>query len=142
MKRVADCFVEENGRVLLVKASYRDYWQFPGGHAEDGETPYQTAAREVREEVGAGIRVTRLLVLNTETDVQGQADTFCFLFAGTYDEQAPIVLQADEVAEFAWVPIDEAAIRLHPLVRPLLPHARGALEEGNTVYLEDGQIIK
>lgn len=92
MKRVADCLVEKNGQGLLVKASYRDYWQFPGGHAEDGQTP--------------------------------------------------IVLQADELAEFAWVLIDEAAARLHPLVRPLLPHALQALEKGHAIYLEGGQIIK
>lgn len=28
------------------------YWKFPGGHSEDGETPRQTAVRELREETG------------------------------------------------------------------------------------------
>ena len=141
MRYVADCFVEDNGRILLVKASYRDHWQFPGGHAEDGESPHQTAVREVLEEVGPSINVTRLLVLNTEVDAQGLADTFCFIFLGTYDGQTPIVLQADELAEFAWVPVEEAMTRLPPLMQPVFSHVRRAVEEVRTIYLESGKLL-
>lgn len=142
MKVVADCFVEKDGHILLVKAGYRDYWQFPGGHADPGETPFQTAQRETREETGSGIQVTRLLVLNTETDSQGRADALCFLFAGVHDGKTPIALQADELAEYAWVPIDEAVSRLHSLAQALLPYARRALAEGVTIYLEGEREIK
>jgi len=136
---VSDCLIERDGRILLVKASYRDFWQLPGGHAEVGETPYQTAAREVLEEVGSGIRVEQLLVLNIETDTQGQAETFCFLFKGTYDGHTPIMLQVDELAEFAWVPFNEALTRLHSLTRMLMPYAQQALDDECTIYLEAGQ---
>lgn len=142
MKLVADCFVEKNGLILLVKAGYRSYWQFPGGHAEPGETPFQTAQREAHEETGPGIQVTRLLVLNTETDGQGRADALCFLFAGIHDGKTPIALQADELAEYAWVPPDEAVSRLHPLAQGLVPHARRALKESLTIYLENGREVK
>jgi hypothetical protein len=42
-------FHDPDGKVLLVKPSYRDTWEIPGGGLERGEYPFQAAAREVRE---------------------------------------------------------------------------------------------
>ena len=42
-------FHDLDGKVLLVKPSYRDTWEIPGGGLEHGEYPFQAAAREVRE---------------------------------------------------------------------------------------------
>src|SRR5580698_9323232 len=54
-------FHDADGKVLLVKPSYRDTWQFPGGGLEHGEYPFQAAAREVSEEIGLELRSGRLL---------------------------------------------------------------------------------
>ena len=35
-------FHDAAGRILLVKPSYRDTWQIPGGGMEEGEYPLQT----------------------------------------------------------------------------------------------------
>ena len=54
--------------VLLLKRSHKarlapGQWGFPAGHREDGETPEQCAARELREEIGADhhVRLKRVL---------------------------------------------------------------------------------
>jgi 8-oxo-dGTP diphosphatase len=48
--------------LLLVRSTRtRDLWAFPGGKSEPGETPEQTAIREVREEVGIDIEITGAL---------------------------------------------------------------------------------
>lgn len=44
-------------RVLLIRHRYGGHWAFPKGHVEPGETEHETAAREVREETGAVIRI-------------------------------------------------------------------------------------
>ena len=49
-------------RYLLVEANgRRGRWVFPKGHLEDGETPVETALREVTEEAGVCARAIRRL---------------------------------------------------------------------------------
>lgn len=44
---------DADGRVLLVRHTYgRLNWEVPGGFSEPGESPIETAVREVREETG------------------------------------------------------------------------------------------
>ena len=38
--------------LLLVRASYRGEWTFPGGSLQRGETPEAAARRELGEEIG------------------------------------------------------------------------------------------
>ncbi|MGH3687928.1 MAG: NUDIX domain-containing protein, partial [Pseudonocardiaceae bacterium] len=55
-------FFDDAGRILLVQPTYKDHWDIPGGYVETGETPAQTAAREVQEELGMEAPVGPLLV--------------------------------------------------------------------------------
>jgi ADP-ribose pyrophosphatase YjhB (NUDIX family) len=51
--------VFREGRILLVKEL--DGWSVPGGWADVGESPSETAARETLEESGYSVRPVRLL---------------------------------------------------------------------------------
>lgn len=50
----AAAIIERNGAILLMRRlrDGRRYYVFPGGTVEDGETPAEACAREVREETG------------------------------------------------------------------------------------------
>ena len=49
----AGALFDDEGRVLLVRHTYgRLNWELPGGGAEPGESPNETAIREILEETG------------------------------------------------------------------------------------------
>lgn len=48
------------GEVLLIR-DRQGYWVFPKGHTDPGETPEQTALREICEETGVSGRILALL---------------------------------------------------------------------------------
>jgi A/G-specific adenine glycosylase len=58
---IAAAVVRKRGRVLIDRRPedglLGGLWEFPGGKQQHGETPAETAAREVREEVGIRIDV-------------------------------------------------------------------------------------
>ncbi|MBO4837501.1 MAG: (deoxy)nucleoside triphosphate pyrophosphohydrolase [Clostridia bacterium] len=52
--QVAAALILSEGRVFATQRGYgafKDYWEFPGGKIERGETPQQALAREIREEL-------------------------------------------------------------------------------------------
>ena len=57
------CVRDEAGRFLLVLARgpQGEYWQWPGGMVEIGETGAQAAVREYEEETGLQVELTRLI---------------------------------------------------------------------------------
>lgn len=61
---VAAIICDEAGRVFATQRGYgewKDWWEFPGGKMEAGETPEQALRREIREELAAEIEVGELL---------------------------------------------------------------------------------
>ena len=49
---------------MLVRPTYKEYWDIPGGYVEEGESPLQACIREVDEELGVRVEITRLLTVD------------------------------------------------------------------------------
>ena len=61
---VAAVIFDERGRIFATQRGYgewKDWWEFPGGKMEAGETPQQALKREIHEELDAEIGVGELL---------------------------------------------------------------------------------
>lgn len=99
-----------DGRVLLVKHSYRPDWHFPGGGVDRYETLEQAARRESREEVGATLGAVSLMGVysnfwNRRTD--HVAVFVCEDFSVTEEHDW-------EIAEIRWFPLDQMPADLSP----------------------------
>jgi 8-oxo-dGTP pyrophosphatase MutT (NUDIX family) len=74
-------------RVLIVEPVYKDYWEIPGGTVDANESPYAAACRELVEELGL-----------------------------SRAEVAGLVLPADELRGYVLCTVEEAAVRLSPVL--------------------------
>lgn len=66
----AVCVIEDKGRVLLVRHSYRVRWGIPGGLVERGERSETAARREVLEEVCLPVELIGDPAVVVDADVQ------------------------------------------------------------------------
>jgi 8-oxo-dGTP pyrophosphatase MutT (NUDIX family) len=135
-------FFDEQGELLLVKPTYKDGWEIPGGIVEQDESPKQACLREIREELGLEVLLGPLLVVDYLPRTGGRSDSLQLVFLGgtlTPSAIAAIALPAAELSEYRFVAPD-AALRL--LDRSLSLRVAGGLRAiagRQTLLLHDGQ---
>src|ERR687898_1773222 len=88
-------------------------WVLPKGHVEPGETPKQTAVREVSEETGLEARVVSLLgpieYWFVTDDRRVHKTVHHYLLEAT---GGALGTEDVEVSEVAWVPLEELVARM------------------------------
>ncbi len=113
----AGCVLQdEEGRVLIVKAGYREHWQFPGGTIDLGEGPDVCAGRELEEETGIVKEPGALLAISwTHPSAELDHPAVHFLFdLGTVPNDTPVTVPAGELDTYRWAPVPEALELLGP----------------------------
>lgn len=109
-------------RFLLLRA-YR-YWDFPKGAVEAGETPLQTAIREVQEETGIRNLEFRWGEEYRETAPYNRGKVARYYLAHTLEEQ--VTLNANpttgvrEHMEYRWLSYAQALTLVTPRVKLIL----------------------
>ncbi|HEV2451703.1 MAG TPA: NUDIX hydrolase [Streptosporangiaceae bacterium] len=133
----AALITSEPGHVLLVKPNYRDHWSLPGGILEHGEPPHAGCAREVAEELGLDLTPGPLLVVQwVPPDAERPRPFVFFVFdGGRTSPGTPIKLQAEELDDYHFVPVEQFPEYLPPFVLARVSAAVRALETGVPVYL-------
>lgn len=117
MKRieVVAAVICQGGRVFATQRGYgewKDWWEFPGGKMEAGETPEAALKREIREELSAEISVGRLLGTVEHDYPAFHLTMHCYLCSllsealRLNEHEAARWLAKEELGGVRWLPAD------------------------------------
>lgn len=133
-------FCDDAGRVLLVKPTYKEGWDLPGGYVEPAETPSEGCEREIKEELGLVRTVGPLLVVDWAPS-PNEGDKVLFIFQGGLIETESIgrlQLPAAELSEVRYFDRAQLTSVLNERLTRRVTAAMDARAGQTTRYLEHG----
>ena len=102
---VVAAIIYDNEKIFATQRGYGDYkdwWEFPGGKIEPGETPEEAIAREIKEELDTSIAVERYLMTVEYDYPEFHLSMDCFYCSV---ESGRLTLLEHEAA--TWLPIND-----------------------------------
>lgn len=116
---VVAAIIQKDNRIFATQRGYgdfKDWWEFPGGKIEIGETPEEALKREIREELSTDISIDKFLC-TVEYDYPAfHLKMHCYLCSLLTDalhlneHEAARWLTKDELNSVKWLPADEIVI--------------------------------
>ncbi len=123
---VVAAVIRKEGRIFATQRGYgdfKDWWEFPGGKMEPGETAEEALVREIREELSAEIVIDRFL-RTVEWDYPAFHLTLhCYLCSPASEgmrlneHEAARWLDSESIHSVRWLPADEDLL---PLIEGIL----------------------
>lgn len=118
---VVAAIIRKGDYVFATQRGYgewKDWWEFPGGKMEAGETPKEALVREIKEELDADISIGRLL-----DTIEWDYPTFhltmhCYMCSLLNDalhlneHEAARWLRTNDLSSVNWLPADEQLLPL------------------------------
>ena len=101
--RVVAAVIHKNGMIFATQrgyGAYKDYWEFPGGKIEPGETPEAALIREIKEELNTTISIDRFLTTVEYDYPEFHLSMDCFF---CHIEEGELTLLEHEAAK--WLPL-------------------------------------
>lgn len=133
------------GEILILKPSYREGWNIPGGIIEAGESPVSGLIREIREETGlVCVEISQCAVVDHQWVDEGgyMRDSLHFVFHATPLPNTlcrQISVDGEEIIDWRFVRPEEALDLCQP---ELAARMRFALtERGFPVMLTNGKKV-
>jgi ADP-ribose pyrophosphatase YjhB (NUDIX family) len=107
------CVIIQNGKVLLVRASDKENFEFPGGHIHDNESLQAAALRETLEETECEVEIKGepYLFLQEEADLQ------ILLFHYLADIKKGVPKLGDNIQEILWADIHDLPKNCYPNIQ-------------------------
>ena len=125
-KEVVAAIIRQGNHVFATQRGYgewKDWWEFPGGKIERGETPEQALFREIEEELDAEIFIDKYLYTIEWDYPKFHLRMHCFMCSLLSDSlylnehEAACWLSKDDINSVKWLPADY--ILLPMIVREL-----------------------
>lgn len=127
MKRieVVAAVISRDGKYFATQRGYgefKDYWEFPGGKMEPGESREQALRREIMEELDTEIRVEDFLMTVDYDYPAFHLTMHCFLcivVSGRLElkeHESAMWLVPQDLRTVNWLPADEAVVEKLSLV--------------------------
>ena len=116
---VVAAIIRKGDKIFATQRGYgewQDWWEFPGGKMEVGETPEEALAREIREELSAEISVGELLTTVEYDYPKFHLTMHCYLCSlvsealHLNEHEAAKWLSKDELDSVKWLPADEIVL--------------------------------
>ena len=116
---VVAAVIRKGDKIFATQRGYgewQDWWEFPGGKMEVGETPEEALKREIREELSAEISVGELLTTVEYDYPKFHLTMHCFLCTlvgealHLNEHEAARWLTKEELDTVKWLPADEIVI--------------------------------
>jgi len=112
---VVAAIIQKEGRIFATQRGYgewKDWWEFPGGKVEVGETPEEALKREIREELSTEINVDGFLCTVEYDYPKFHLVLHCYLCSlltealHLNEHEAARWLSKDELTSVKWLPAD------------------------------------
>ena len=112
---VVAAIIRKEDMIFATQRGYgewKDWWEFPGGKMEVGETPEVALVREIREELSAEINVDEFLCTVKYDYPQFHLTMHCYICSLMTDSlhlnehEAAKWLTKDELNSVKWLPAD------------------------------------
>ena len=112
---VVAAIIRKDGRIFATQRGYgewKDWWEFPGGKMEKGETAEEALKREIREELSAEINVEELFCTVEYDYPKFHLTMHCYLCTLLTDamhlneHEAARWLAKGELDSVKWLPAD------------------------------------
>ena len=113
--KVVAAIIQKDNYVFATQrgyGNYKDWWEFPGGKVEAGETPENALVREIKEELDSEIEVVKFLatVEHDYPEFHLSMDCYwCNVISGKLtllEHEAAKWLPIDDLWQVDWLPAD------------------------------------
>ena len=97
--------------------AYKDWWEFPGGKIEPGETPEEALVREIKEELATDITVDKFIATVEYDYPEFHLVMDCYWCSIAHGEltllehEAAKWLPLDDLRQVKWLPADLDVIK-------------------------------